>query len=116
MAGVATYWQALRSRRQFAGGDQLCRSLGSADLYALLAGTKNIATLRLATAGVPNMATVRAELDADRTAGVLAASATSASVSYDLAEDGVTLRRHEPDGAITCGTLVDGTFVARASG
>lgn len=102
------YWSQL--------GRILENSLGSVELYALLAGTKSIATLRLASAEVPDMATVRSELDADRVAGALAASVTSAPVSYDLADDGVTLRRHDADGAIACGALVDGTFVAHASG
>ena len=92
--------------------------LAGAELHALLEGRKTIERIALvandvSSDDVPDAATVLAELHADRAAGTLAASVTSAPVAYDLVDDGRTLRRHDDEGNVSIGTFVDGRFVER---
>lgn len=86
--------------------------LGGSDLHALLTEQKTISHIALIASAIPRSESVFAELEAERRAGSLSASVTSAPVVYDVSEDGLNLRRHESDGRITIGTLVDGEFVA----
>ena len=85
--------------------------LGGADLHALLTEQKTISHIELVASAIPGPESVFAELEAERRAGSLGTSVTAAPVVYDLSEDGGSLRRHESDGRITIGALVDGEFV-----
>ena len=86
--------------------------LGAREVHALLEGRGRIARIDVVADRVPDATTVLAELEADRAAGTLAASVTSAEVAHDLAEDGA-LRRHGADGSVSVGELIDGEFVER---
>ena len=94
-------------------GRHLERHLTGGDLQALLGGHRVIAEVRLAVAAVPDFDTVLDELERARADGTLAASVTGSDVVYDLAEDGVSLRRWNADRTESIGALVDGAFVER---
>ncbi len=100
------YWAQL--------GQLLESSLSATDIHSLLSGEKFVASARLANCVVPDANAVLRELEAARQGGTLNVSLEKPEATYDIADDGETLRRTTPDGRTELGTFVDGQFVAQS--
>ena len=85
--------------------------LTNVEAAALLSNDSFISEISLFKNSAPRADDIMAEIQQDRANGALKAKVTHASVVYDVAEDGLSIRRIDTAGNVTIGSLVDGSFV-----
>ena len=89
--------------------------LSNVEAVALLSHESFISDISLRKNVVPRAEDVMAQIQQDRADGTLKAKVTQTPIVYDVADDGISIRRIDAAGNATVGSLVDGNFVQAAA-
>ena len=89
--------------------------MSNVEAAALLSHESFISDISLHKNVVPRAEDVMAQIQQDRADGTLKAKVTQAPIVYDVADDGISIRRIDAAGNATVGSLVDGNFVQAAA-